>query len=50
MVVGSSSYLKIISIYVEDNGKVNKSSQFIINGETSNSGAQIEWCLSKTHL
>ena len=38
------------SIYVEDNGQVKKSSQFIINGETSNSGAQIEWCLSKTHL
>ena len=38
------------SIYVEDNGQVKKSSQFIINGQTSNSGAQIEWCLSKTHL
>ncbi len=38
------------SIYVEDNGQIKKSSQFVINGKTSNSGAQIEWCLSKTTL
>lgn len=38
------------SIYVEDNGQIKKSNQFVINGVTSNSGAQIEWCLSKTTL
>ncbi len=38
------------SIYVEDNGRIKNTSQFIINGETINSGAQIEWCLSKTSL
>ena len=38
------------SIYVEDDEKIKKSNQFVINGETSNSGAQIEWCLSKTTL
>ena len=38
------------SIYVEDNGQIKKSNQFVINGETSNAGAQIEWCLSKTTL
>jgi uncharacterized heparinase superfamily protein len=38
------------SIYVEDNGQIKKTNQFIISGETNNSGTQIEWCLSKTTL
>lgn len=38
------------SIYVEDNGQIKKSNQFLVYGETSNAGAQIEWCLSKTTL
>ena len=38
------------SIYVEDNGLIKNTNQFIVNGETVNSGTQIEWCLSKTPL
>jgi uncharacterized heparinase superfamily protein len=38
------------SIYVQDNGQIKRSNQFVINGKTSNSGAKIEWYLSKTTL
>ena len=38
------------SIYIEDNGIIKNTNQFVINGETINSGTQIEWCLTKTVL
>ena len=38
------------SIYLEDNGLIKNTNQFIINGKTTNSGAKIEWCLSKKTL
>ena len=38
------------SIYIEDNGEKKNTNQFTISGETINSGAQIEWRLTKTNL
>jgi uncharacterized heparinase superfamily protein len=38
------------SIYLEDNGLIKNTNQFIINGKTANSGTKIEWCLSKKTL
>ena len=38
------------SIYIEDNGEKKNTNQFTISGETINSGAQIEWRLTKTTL
>ena len=38
------------SIYIEDSGERKNTSQFIILGETLNSGTKIEWCFSKTTL
>ena len=38
------------SIYLEDNGLIKNTNQFIINGKTINSGTNIEWCLSKKTL
>ena len=38
------------SIYLEDNGLIKNTNQFIINGKTINSGTNIEWCLSKKNL
>tara|TARA_B100000686_G_scaffold338737_1_gene411710 strand:- start:14642 stop:16252 length:1611 start_codon:yes stop_codon:yes gene_type:complete len=38
------------SIYLEDNGVRKNTNQFIISGETINSGTQIEWCFKKTTL
>ena len=38
------------SIYLEDNGLIKNTNQFIINGKTINSGTKIEWCLSKKTL
>ena len=38
------------SIYLEDNGLIKNTNKFIINGKTTNSGAKIEWCLSKKTL
>ena len=38
------------SIYIEDNGLIKNTNQFIISGKTINSGTNIEWCLSKKIL
>ena len=38
------------SIYIEDDNTKKNTSQIIIIGETSNTGAKINWCFKKSNL
>ena len=38
------------SIYIEDDETTTNSQQIIISGNTSNTGAKINWCLIKKYL